>query len=418
MATVINEEMKVAASHALADLAKEDVPDSVIRAYGNKPFRFGPDYIIPKPLDPRVLIWEASAVAKAAMEAGVAKVQIDIEEYKLQLEARLGKSREVMRFFIEKAKTQPKRIVFPEGSEEKILRACQNICDEGIATPILLGNKEEIEKKVKELQLHCLADVEIIDPAAFPKFDEYAEEYFKLRERKGVTRSEAREIMKNHTYFGSMMVRFGDADGLISGLTMHYAETIRPALEIIKMKPEFSKVCGLYMMIFKDDVMFFADTTVNIEPTKEDLAEIAMNTAETVRKFGFEPKIAMLSFSNFGSTKHDQSWKVKKAVEIVKEKQPDLIIDGEMQANTAVNPEILTGTYPFSKLKEKANVLIFPDLNSGNIAYKLMDELGGATAVGPILMGMNKAVHALQRGDSVDKIVNLTAIAVMDAQEQ
>jgi len=418
MSTDINEKMKVAASHALAALAKEDVPDSVIRAYGNKPIRFGPDYVIPKPLDPRVLIWEASAVAKAAMETGVAKVQIDIEEYRRQLEARLGKSREVMRFFIEKAKTQPKRIVFPEGNEVKILRACQNICDEGIARPILLGNKEEIEKKVKELQLHCLADVEIVDPAAFPKFDKYAEEYFKLRERKGVTRSESREIMKNHTYFGSMMVRMGEADGLISGLTMHYAETIRPALEIVKMKPGFSKVCGLYMMIFKDDVMFFADTTVNIEPTKEDLAEIAIDTAETVRKFGIEPKIAMLSFSNFGSTKHDQSWKVKKAVEIVKAKHPDLIIDGEMQANTAVNPEILTGTYPFSKLKEKANVLIFPDLNSGNIAYKLMEEIGGATAVGPILMGMNKSVHALQRGDSVDKIVNLTAIAVMDAQEQ
>jgi malate dehydrogenase (oxaloacetate-decarboxylating)(NADP+) len=416
--TVINEEMKVAASRALADLAKEDVPDSVIRAYGNRPFRFGPDYVIPKPFDPRVLIWEASAVAKAAMETGVAKIEIDIEEYRRQLEARLGKSREVMRFYIERAKTQPKRIVFPEGSEEKILRACQNICDEGIARPILLGNKEAIEQKVKALQLNCLADVEIVDPASFLKFDEYAEEYFKLRERKGVTRSEAREIMKNHTYFGSMMVRKGDADGLISGLTMHYPETIRPALEIVKMKPGFSKVCGLYMMIFKDDVMFFADTTVNIDPTKEDLAEITINTAETVRKFGFEPKIAMLSFSNFGSTKHDQSWKIKKAVEIVKEKHPDLIIDGEMQANTAVNTEILIGTYPFSKLKEKANVLIFPDLNSGNIAYKLMDELGGATAVGPILMGMNKAVHALQRGDSVDKIVNLTAIAVMDAQEQ
>lgn len=418
MSTDINEKMKVAASHALAALAKEDVPDSVIRAYGNKPIRFGPDYVIPKPLDPRVLIWEASAVAKAAMETGVAKIEIDIEEYRRQLEARLGKSREVMRFFIEKAKTQPKRIVFPEGSEIKILRACQNICDEGIAQPILLGNKEEIEKKVKELQLHCLADVEIIDPAAFPKFDEYAEEYFKLRARKGVTRSEARDIIKKHTYFGSMMVHMGDADGLISGLTMHYPETIRPALEIVKMKPEFSKVCGLYMMIFKDDVMFFADTTVNIDPTKEDLAEIAINTAETVRKFGIEPKIAMLSFSNFGSTKHEQSWKIKKAVEIVNAKQPDLIIDGEMQANTAVNPEILTSTYPFSKLKEKANVLIFPDLNSGNIAYKLMEEIGGATAVGPILMGMNKAVHALQRGDSVDKIVNLAAIAVMDAQEQ
>jgi malate dehydrogenase (oxaloacetate-decarboxylating)(NADP+) len=415
--TVINEEMKVAASHALADLARQDVPDSVIKAYGNKPIRFGRDYVIPKPFDPRVLIWEASAVAKAAMETGVAKKQIDIEAYRLKLEARLGKSREVMRIFIEKAKSHAQRIVFPEGSEEKILRACQVICDEGIAKPILLGKREEIEKKVNELALHCLADVEIIDPETYPKFDEYVETFLKMRQRKGVTRVEAREDMKNRNFFGSMMVHMGDADGLVGGLTTHYPETIRPALEIVKMKPEFTRVCGLYMMIFKDDVMFFADTTVNIDPSAEELAEIAINTAETVRRFDIEPKIAMLSYSNFGSTRHPTAEKVRKAVEIVQKKVPDLVIDGEMQANTAVSPDILADTYPFSKLKEKANVLIFPDLNSGNIAYKLMDKLGGATAVGPILMGMNKSVHVLQRGDSVDKIVNLTSIAVVDAQE-
>ena len=416
-ATVINEEMKVAAAHALANLAKEDVPDSVLKAYGNKPIKFGRDYVIPKPFDPRVLIWEASAVAKAAMDTGVAKVKIDIEEYKRQLEARLGKHQEVMRIFIEKAKADPKKIVFPEGTEEKILRSCQAICDEGIAKPILLGNRAIIETRMKEMELHCMNEVEIVEPKKHPKFNEYTDQFFRMRERKGITRVEAAELMKNPNYFGSMMVHDGDADGLVSGLTKHYPETIRPALEIIKMKPEFTKVCGLYMMIFKDKVMFFADTTVNIEPSAETLAEIAINTSETVKRFGIEPKVAMLSFSNFGSTEHALTLKVKRAVEIVKEKRPDLIIDGEMQANTAVSPGILKDTYPFSKLKEKANVLIFPDLNSGNIAYKLMENLGGATAVGPILMGLNKSVHVLQRGDSVDQIVNLTSLAVVDAQE-
>jgi len=416
-ASAINMEMKIAASHALADLAKEDVPDSVIQAYGNQKIIFGPDYIIPKPFDPRVLIWEASAVAKAAMETGVARKQIDIEEYKHQLEARLGKQKEMMRIFINKAKTNPKRIVFPEGNEEKILRACQAIIDEGIAKPILLGKKDVITQKVKELSLEILDNIEIIEPAKYPGFDEYMEAFFQMRQRKGITRVEAEETLKNPNYFGSLMVHMGDADCLVSGLNMHYPETIRPALQVVKIKPELNVVSGLYMMIFKDDIMFFADATVNIEPDSEDLAEIAINAAETARRFGVEPKVAMLSFSNFGSTRHPLSEKVKKAVEIVKQKMPDLIIDGEMQADTAVVPEILNSTYPFSRLKEKANVLIFPDLQSGNIAYKLIERLSGAKAVGPILMGMNKPVHVLQRGDSVDDIVNLAAIAVVDAQK-
>ena len=416
-ATAINMEMKIAASHALADLAKQDVPDSVIQAYGNQKMKFGPDYIIPKPFDPRVLIWEASAVAGAAIKTKVARKQIDIEQYKQQLEARLGKQKEVMRIFINKAKSQPKRIVFPEGSEEKILRACQVIIDEGIAKPILLGKKEEIIQKAKELSLDILDSAEIIEPSKYPKFDEYVEEFFQLRQKKGVTRVEAEEILKNPNYFGTLMVHMGDADCLLSGLNMHYPETIRPALQVVKIKPELSIVSGLYMMLFKDDIMFFADATVNIEPTSEDLAEIAIGTAETARRFGVEPKVAMLSFSNFGSTRHPLSEKVKKAVEIVKQKMPDLIIDGEMQADTAVVPEILNSTYPFSRLKEKANVLIFPDLQSGNIAYKLLERLSGAKAVGPILMGMNKPVHVLQRGASVDDIVNLAAIAVVDAQK-
>lgn len=416
-ATAINMEMKIAASHALADLAKEDVPDSVIQAYGNQKIKFGPDYIIPKPFDPRVLIWEASAVARVAMETGVARKQIDIEQYKQQLEARLGKQKEVMRIFINKAKTQPKRIVFPEGNEEKILRACQVIIDEGIAKPVLLGKKDAIIQKVKELSLDILDNTEIIEPAKYPRFDEYVEAFFQMRQRKGVTKVEAEEILKNPNYFGPLMVHMGDADCLVSGLNMHYPETIRPALQVIKIKPELNIVSGLYMMIFKDDIMFFADATVNIEPDSEDLAEIAINTAETARRFGAEPKVAMLSFSNFGSTRHPLSEKVKKAVEIVKQKMPDLIIDGEMQADTAVVPEILNSTYPFNRLKEKANVLIFPDLQSGNIAYKLLERLSGAKAVGPILMGMNKPVHVMQRGASVDDIVNLAAIAVVDAQK-
>ena len=416
-ATTINMEMKIAASHALADLAKEDVPDSVIQAYGNQKMKFGPDYVIPKPFDPRVLIWEASAVAGAALKTGVARKKIDIEQYKQQLEALLGKQKEVMRIFINKAKSQPKKIVFPEGIEEKILRACQVIIDEGIAKPILLGKKDAVIQKTKELSLDILDSAEIIEPSKYPKFDEYVEEFFQIRQRKGVTRVEAEKILKNPNYFGSLMVHMGDADCLVSGLNMHYPETIRPALQVVKIKPELRIVSGLYMMIFKDDIMFFADATVNIEPTSEDLAEIAIDTAETARRFGVEPKVAMLSFSNFGSTRHPLSEKVKKAVEIVKQKMPDLIIDGEMQADTAVVPEILNSTYPFSRLKEKANVLIFPDLQSGNIAYKLLERLSGAKAVGPILTGMNKPVHVLQRGASVDDIVNLAAIAVVDAQK-
>ncbi len=416
-ATAINMEMKLAASHALADLAKEDVPDSVIHAYGDQKIKFGPDYIIPKPFDPRVLIWEASAVAKAAMETGVACKQVDIEQYKQQLEKRLGKQREVMRIFINRAKSQPKRVVFPEGDEPKILRACQVILDEGIAKPILLGEKEVIMQEMKELGLDFMDKIEIIDPVKYPKFEEYVEVFFQMRQRKGVTKVEAEEILKIPNYFGTVMVHVGDADCMVSGLNMHYPDTIRPALQVVKIKPELKIVSGLYMMIFKDEIMFFADATVNIEPDAEELAEIAITTAETVGRFGEEPKIAMLSFSNFGSTRHPLAEKVKKAVEIVKERKPDLIIDGEMQADTAVVPEILKSTYPFSKLKERANVLIFPDLQSGNIAYKLLERLSGAKAVGPILMGMNKPVHVLQRGASVDDIVNLVAIAVVDAQK-
>lgn len=413
----INLQMKLAAVHALADLAKEDVPDSVAKAYGVDYFKFGSEYIIPKPFDFRVLLWEASAVAKAAMDSGVARYNIDIEEYKEKLESRLGKSREVMRIMINKAKKGPKTVVYPEGEQEKILRAAHIVNDESIAKPILLGDEQAIKNKAKELGLE-LDGIKIVDPVKHNKFDKYVDELIKLRSRKGITKIEATEMMKNRNTFGSMMVRMGDADALISGVSMHYPDTIKPALQIIQMKKGLSKVSGLYVVIIKDEIYFFADATVNIEPTAEDLAEIALSAAEIARKFDIEPKIAMLSFSNFGSTKHPLAEKVQAATEIVKKKAPDLMVDGEMQADTAVAEEVIKENYPFSSLKSKANVLIFPDLQSGNIAYKLMHRLGGAELIGPILTGMSKSVHVLQRGCEVNDVVNMTAIAVVDAQQQ
>ncbi len=412
----INEAMKVAAAHALADLAKQDVPDSVIKAYGGKPITFGPEYIIPKPLDPRVLLWEAPAVAKAAMETGMARIQIDLDEYREKLKEMQGRSFQIMRIILNKAKIDPKRIVFPEGEEEKILRAAQIIVDEGLAKPVLLGRKEVIQEKAKELHLE-LKGVEIIDPYHFHKRDQYIHELYRLRQRKGVTLVEARQLMMNKNYFGAMMVRFGDVDGLISGLTMHYPDTIRPALQVIGMREDVSRVSGLYIIIGQKDIYFFADTTVNIDPNEEELAEIAICCSEVAKRFNVEPRVAMLSFSNFGSTRHPQSEKVARAVQIIRSRKPDLIVDGEMQADTAVVREIIENTYPFSNLKKPANVLIFPDLNSGNIGYKLMQRIGNAEAIGPILMGMKRPVHVLQRGDEVKDIVNMTAIAVVDAQE-
>lgn len=416
-ATAINEEMKVAATEALANLAKQDVPDSVAKAYGVDYFQFGKEYLIPKPFDPRVLIWEASAVAKAAIESGVARKELDIEKYKEQLEARLGRTREVMRIMLNKARKNPKRIVYPEGDKEKILRATQIIRDEQIATPILLGDPKAIRKKADELNVD-LSKVEIVDQLNYPKIDEYVDEYYRLRQRKGVNLYQAERDMRRRNYFGAMMVHMGDADGLVSGVTRQYPDTIRPALQVIRTREDANHVAGLYVLVFKDEIKFLADTTVNIETTPETLAEIALLTAEEARKWDVEPRVAMLSFSNFGSVKHDLTRKVQRATEIVKQQRPDLVIDGEMNADLAVEPEIIKDNYPFSTLQESANVLIFPDLQSGNIAYKLLQRLGGADAIGPILMGMKKPVHLLQVGSSeVNDVVNMTAIAVVDAQE-
>lgn len=416
-ATTINDEMTLAATRALAALAKEDVPDSVRRAYGIERIRFGREYIIPKPFDQRVLISVASAVAQAAMESGVAQQPVDIEAYKEQLRRRLGKAQEVMRIMINKAQRAPQRVVFPEGEESKILRACQILVDERIAAPILLGSEEKIQAMIADLHLH-LDEVQIVDPLRSPKLEAYVDQFYQLRHRKGVTRSEAGEMIHNRNIFGSMMVYMGDADALIGGLTEHYPDTIRPALQVLAVRPGLRRVSGLYVLITtKGDIYFLADTTVNIEPTAEDLAEIAASAAEMARRFDVEPRVAMLSFSNFGSTQHPLAEKVRRATEIVRQRLPGLMIDGEMQADTAVVPEIIDETYAFSRLKGGANVLIFPNLEAGNIAYKLLMRIGGCEAIGPILMGLSKPVHVLQRGSEVSEIVNMAAIAVVDAQQ-
>ncbi len=416
-ATAINEEMKLAATHALANLAKEDVPDSVCRAYGVKRIRFGPENIIPKPFDPRVLVWEASAVAQAAMETGVAQEPVDIAEYRERLEKRLGKAHEVTRILIHKAQMKPRRVVFPEGDNDKILRACHILVDEKIAHPILLGNPTTIGVRANDLGV-SLDGMTIVDPLQFPRREHYIQELYRLRQRRGITLSEATESIANRNVFGSVMVHLGDADALVSGVTQHFPETIRPALQVIKVREDLHKVSGCYVMITrKGDLYFLADCSVNIDPTAEDLAEIAVCAAQAARRFDVTPRVALLSFSNFGSTKHPLTEKVRRAVELVKKSDPALMVDGEMMADTAVVPEIIEETYPFSELRGGANVLVFPDLTSANTAYKLLTKIGGTETIGPILMGMSKPVHLLPRGAEVEEIVNIAAIAVVDAQE-
>jgi malate dehydrogenase (oxaloacetate-decarboxylating)(NADP+) len=414
-ARTINHEMEVAATHALASLTKEDVPDSVLTAYGLRRLKFGREYIIPKPFDPRVLIWEASAVAEAAMRTGMSRLNVDLDEYRDQLSRRLGRTHEVMVAVRQRAKAAPKRIVFSEGEHEKIIRASYQLLEEEMAYPILIGRPAIIHSKLDELGIHDLR-AEIVEPEQSPRLAAYVEEFFRLRQRRGVTLSEARERMLNPNYFGAMMVHKGDADGFVAGVSQHYPETIRPALEIIKVRENVHRVSGVYVIVTKQQVYFFSDTTVNIEPTAEDLAEIAVLAAEVAREFNFEPRVAMLSFSNFGSTRHLLTEKVRKATELVKQRYPRLMIDGEMMADTAVVPEILQEEYPFSSLKGGANVLIFPDLGSANVAYKLMLRIGGAEALGPILTGLRKPVHVLQRGATVEEIVNVAAIAVAHAR--
>ena len=416
-AKAINEAMKVAAAKALAALTKEDVPDSVLKAYGLDSLRFGPEYIVPKPVDPRVLLWEAPAVAQAAMESGVARKTIDIAQYREQLEARLGKGREVMRTIFNKAKANPKRIAFGEGEEPKIIRAAYQVQEEGIGKPILLGNRATIEQKIKELGLDFKPQIiSLVRGDASPQMQKYIAAYHKMRERKGVTRGMAERMMSRRNYFGPMMVWMGDADAFVSGLTFNYPDVIRPALQIVHTRPGVKKAAGMYIVITRDQrVFFFTDATVNIDPSTDDLAEMAILASDAARNFDIEPRVAMLSFSNFGSTPHPLSEKVRAAIDVVRAKRPDLPIDGEMQADTAVVSQILEERYPFARVRNP-NVLVFPSLESANIAYKLLRHLGDAELIGPILLGMGKPVHVLQQGDEVKDIVNMAAIAVVDAQ--
>ncbi len=408
----INDEMKLAASKALAALAHEDVPDSVLKAYNAESIVFGRDYIIPKPFDPRVLLWVAPAVAEAAMRTGVARRMLDMEKYREELEARLGKSWKLMRTISNKAQRHPKRIVFAEGDNPKIVRAAALIHEEGIGHPILLGKPEKIKDMIKDLCLTC--DPTIIDPETDEHFEDYVRILTEKRQRKGVTPSRARRLMRQRLYFGPMMVKAGHADAFLSGVTQDYPQVIKPALEVVGTAEGVTKVAGMHVLITKEKTYFVADTTVNIEPTADDLAQIAILTADEAKRFNVEPKIAMLSFSSFGSTRHALTEKVRRAVDIVHERRPDLKIDGEMMVDAAVNPDLMEELYPFSKVKD-ANVLIFPSLEAANIAYKMMDELGESEVIGPILMGMAKPVHVLQRGEEVREIVNMAAMAAVDA---
>lgn len=419
-ATTINEEMKLAAVQSLADLAKEQVTDMIKKAYGGENIVFGKDYLIPKPLDPRLITTISPAVAKAAISSGVAKLNIDDwNKYNSYLQEKIGIDQKLMSRVINRAKKDPKKIVFTEANNYKVLKAAQIVKDDNIAIPILLGKLSTIEAIIKENNLE-LGDTQIIDPYEDDSIlEKYGERLYSKRKRKGLIKSEAAKQMRERNMFGSMMLDLGEVDGLIAGITKDYPNTIRPALQVIGVQEGISKLAGMYILSNKKGTFFFADTTVNVDPTVDELVDIIGLTAKGVRFFDIEPRMAVISYSNFGSNTGEIPTKSMMAVKKAKEKFPDLIIDGEMQANVAVNNKILRENYPFSVLADKgANTLIFPNLISGNVAYKLLMEIGGAEAIGPILLGIKKPVHILQMGSSIDDIVNMTAIAVVDAQSK
>jgi malate dehydrogenase (oxaloacetate-decarboxylating)(NADP+) len=416
----INLEMKLAAVKALAELARmgeQGLPEEVRHAYPGERFEFGPKYIIPKPFDPRVLIYESMAVAKAAMDSGVARVQIDLDEYRERLERYLGSSREFMRTVINKAKSAPRRIVFPEGTEERVLRAVQILREERICEPVLLGNEAEIRAEAAKVGVD-LEGVAIVDHHISDRHVDYRRELVRLRKRKGVTEQDADRLLGRRSYFGAMMVRMGEAHGLLAGLTKSYADSIRPALEVVGLADGHEAAAGVYVVIQKERVMFFADGSVNTEPSAEQLADIAGLGAETARWFGFEPLVAVLSSSNYGSVRDERTNRLARAVELAKERWKDLVIDGEMQADIALDPARRATRFGFSELKGEANVLIFPNLDAAHIATRMIGTIGGATVVGPILMGMRSPVNSLQRTATVDDIVNLAAITVLQAQRE
>ena len=417
-ATSINEEMKIAAVHAIAELAKKSVPEAVIMAYNEKNIKFGREYIIPKPNDFRLLTNVSMAVAKAAIESGVArKIITDWDAYFEELKGRLGKDDSIMRAITNTAKSDPKKVVFAEADNYKILKAAQIVKEENIAIPILLGNKAVIKQIIEESALE-LEGVLIIDPFQEPeRMKKYAESLYQKKQRKGITLVDATKLLRDRNYFGASMVEFGEADAMISGLTKNYASTIKPALQIIGTEEGVNRVAGMYMMMTTKGPVFFGDTTVNVNPTAEELVDLTLLLEHSVRKFNIKPRIALLSYSNFGSNEGDVPQKVRKAVNILHKNHPEIVVDGEMQGNFAMNNELLRDNFPFSTLADgPANTLVFPNLESGNIAYKLLQELGGAEAVGPVLLGLKKPVHIVQLGSSVREIVNMVTIAVVDVQ--
>jgi malate dehydrogenase (oxaloacetate-decarboxylating)(NADP+) len=421
-ATTINEEMKLAAVHALASLAKETIPEEVIEAYGEKNIMFGRDQIIPKPLDPRLIYYVAPAVAKAAMDSGVAKKPIlDWDVYDMELKNRLGLDNKLIRNMTEKAQSNPKRVVFAEADNIKILKAAQTSAEEGVAIPILLGKKQVILALIEEYSLD-FTDIQIVDPKSDEEDErrmQYGKAFFENRKRKGFTEFEATQIMRERNHFGAMMVEQGDADAMISGISKNYRDVVRPAIQTVGLQKDVNVVSGMYILITKRGPMFLADTTINLNPTAEEIAEITNNVAKMVRKFKVTPKIALLSYSNFGSSPGEDSTKMSKAVEILHDKYPSLCVDGELQANFALNQDLMNEKFDFSQLANKqVNTLIFPNLSSGNIAYKLLQEMTEGDAVGPVLVGLKKSIHVLQLGSSVREIINMVKVAVVDAQNK
>ncbi len=415
-ATAINEEMKMAAAHALARLAKEEVPEEVKRAYGDQSLSFGADYIIPKPFDPRVLVWVSAAVAEAAIQTGVARRVLDMDGYREQLLGKVDWSRELMRKIYIAARKDPRRIVFPEGIDPKIIWAATEAVHEGIARPILLArNRGDVLALFEELR-HDPSGIEIIEPRHYPHRQEFVEAYHQLRQRKGVTKISAENDMRNYFYFGAMMVRQGYADGMVAGVTVNYPEVLRPALRICGTRPGGKLVAGMYLMQYQHQLYFLSDCAVNIAPNAEELAEIAIMTADQVKRMQFEPRIAMLSFSNFGSVRAPETDKVIKAVEIINRLRPDLMCDGPVQADTALDMDLLHEHFPFTKLQKRPNVLIFPSLDSANISMKLLRKLSTAQNIGPIIVGLDKPIHLVTRDTELNNIVNITAIAGVDAQ--
>ncbi len=421
-ATSINEEMKLAAVKAIASLAKETIPEEVIEAYGEKNISFGREQIIPKPIDTRLIYYVAPAVAKAAMDSGVAREPIeDWDAYEMELKNRLGLDNKLIRTITEKAQRSPKRVVYAEADNIKILKAAQTAWEEGVAYPILLGRKDAIEGLIEEYSME-FPEVEIIDPKSDDEIErrrEYGQKFFERRMRKGVTEYEAFQIMRERNHFGAMMVKLGDADAMISGITRNYRDVVRPVIQAIGLQKDMNVVAGMYILDTKRGPLFLADTTLNVNPSAEDIAEITANVAKTIRKFKVTPRIALLSYSNFGSGTGEDATKMARAAEIIHRENPNLIVDGEVQANFALNNELMNEKFSFSTLSnKKVNTLIFPNLAAGNIAYKLMQEMNDDDSIGPVLVGLRKSIHVLQMGASVREIINMVKVAVVDAQNK